>query len=85
MKQEDAAVPGTQADNAVLQEKETVPPAEHSLEAVLGKEQLTNLNALLGKLTGQEKAGYTFQQSAVSVLKDLQHLLQSFGNVGIFH
>ena len=77
VKQEDAAVPGTQADNAVLQEKETVPPAEHSLEAVLGKEQLTNLNALLGKLTGQEKAGYTFQQSAVSVLKDLQHLLQS--------
>ena len=77
VKQEDAAVPGTQADNAVLQEKETVPPAEHSLEAVLGKEQLTNLNALLGKLTGQEKAGYTFQQSAVSVLKDLQQLLQS--------
>ena len=77
VKQEDAAVPGTQADNAVLQEKETVPPAEHSLEAVLGKEQLTNLNALLGNLTGQEKAGYTFQQSAVSVLKDLQHLLQS--------
>ena len=77
VKQEDAAVPGTQADNAVLQEKETVPPAEHSLEAVLGKEQLTNLNALLGKLTGQEKTGYTFQQSAVSVLKDLQHLLQS--------
>ena len=77
VKQEDAAVPGTQADNAVLQEKETVPPAEHSLEAVLGKEQLTNLNALLGKLTGQEKAGYTFQQSAVSVLRDLQQLLQS--------
>ena len=77
VKQEDAAVPDTQADNAVLQEKETVPPAEHSLEAVLGKEQLTNLNALLGKLTGQEKAGYTFQQSAVSVLKDLQQLLQS--------
>ena len=77
VKQEDAAVSGTQADNAVLQEKETVPPAEHSLEAVLGKEQLTNLNALLGKLTGQEKAGYTFQQSAVSVLKDLQQLLQS--------
>ena len=77
VKQEDAAVPGTQADNAVLQEKETVPPTEHSLEAVLGKEQLTNLNALLGKLTGQEKAGYTFQQSAVSVLKDLQQLLQS--------
>lgn len=77
VRQEDAAVPGTQADNAVLQEKETVPPAEHSLEAVLGKEQLTNLNALLGKLTGQEKAGYTFQQSAVSVLKDLQQLLQS--------
>ena len=77
VKQEDAAVHGTQADNAVLQEKETVPPAEHSLEAVLGKEQLTNLNALLGKLTGQEKAGYTFQQSAVSVLKDLQQLLQS--------
>lgn len=77
VKQEDAAVPGTQADNAVLQEKETVPPAEHSLEAVLGKEQLTNLNALLGKLTGQEKAGYIFQQSAVSVLKDLQQLLQS--------
>ena len=76
VKQEDAAVPGTQADNAVLQEKETVPPAEHSLEAVLGKEQLTNLNALLGKLTGQEKAGYTFQQSAVSVLKELQRLLQ---------
>ena len=101
--QEDAAVPGTQADNAVLQAKdagqepegvqitlepeaaavpelkaqEAVPPAEHSLEAVLGKEQLTNLNALLGKLTGQEKAGYTFQQSAVSVLKDLQQLLQS--------
>lgn len=77
VKQEDAAVPGTQADNAVLQEKETVPPAEHSLEAVLGKEQLTELNALLGKLTGQEKAGYTFPQSAVSVLKDLQQLLQS--------
>ena len=77
VRQEDAAVPGTQADNAVLQEKETVPPAEHSLEAVLGKEQLTNLNALLGNLTGQEKAGYTFQQSAVSVLKDLQQLLQS--------
>ena len=77
VRQEDAAVPGTQADNAVLQEKETVPPAEHSLEAVLGKEQLTNLNALLGKLTGQEKAGYTFQQSAVSVLRDLQQLLQS--------
>lgn len=63
------------AENVALED--SLPPEEHTLEAVLDKEQLSDLNSLLGKLTGQEQVGYTSKDSVVGVLKDLQQLLQS--------
>ena len=46
----------------------------HTLGAVFSREQLQNLNRMVGELLGKSETGYTPESGTVEVLKDLQQL-----------
>ena len=60
-----------------MAEKEVMPPAApHTLGALFSKEQLQNINRMIGSLLGKPAAAYTKDSGVVEVLRDLQQVLK---------